>query len=379
MSKKTVFLNKSQILLLSSLLGLVVLLLLILLWKLPKQSPQQPFSEDKGQAMVADQDYSLSPDEALRRVPYGENTLRLGHEELVLESLDGKALLRVPCRLTEPIAKVQDGYCVVADRQGPHFYLLKDDKLVYEAQLDARVAGICLDAQAGLALIDELAQGKPAIQFYRLNDPKRIFSLRFEQSGYPMAMAFTLDHHFLDVLLLHTDGAHLKSIFKRFDLEGAQVAQRIPDRYREMFAGLTHDAQGHPVIWSARHVLVLDENADKVFYEGEFGEVLDVLRTDSVLNIMASEVQGGAFSLKQLNSAYKLSAGIPLKRPDLVPLELGSYVLLPSGQTLQVFDSRNNKMVEELDAGRRILRMAAYDSGHVLLVTEQGLKLVAIP
>lgn len=209
--------------------------------------------------------------------PFGRNLLSVRPEQVAMYDLNKTQLFSAPTTLLRPIVFSRGSAIFCGDRASGQLTVLKPSGIQFQNQLDGVLAGADYTANEGgrYAILDEVAQKNTKIHL--MNESGiRLFTLTFEQSGNPVQTRLTPDGKNLDVLILNTRGDRIKTILRRFDLSGGQVAQKVVEGYDDLFFGLTHSASGTPYIYSQTTVLALDFSSEPCQLIGHFSEVVEV-------------------------------------------------------------------------------------------------------
>lgn len=321
----------------------------------------------------------LSAAVASRITPFGRDLLLAQADRVCLQSYEGEDLYIYDGSMTQPQALAFAQGAVVGDRQGHDLLLLSQDGLLFKASLDGSFAGADLSPNAKyLTVIDEVPDQKARIHLLQ-TDGNKLLTLGFAASGYPLQVRFLPNSRAFDVLILDASSSRLKTLVKRYDISGSLLAQKVIEDYNELFYGLLHDAQGNPVVYSAKTVLKFAFDQEQPLMQASFSQILGVFPIDEQLLIYANTATGGSYSIFSLDKDGSLQEALPNAGHAEHFVQAGSLLLYSEGNTLRSCDLRSHRQGQALSTDGGILRFCLTGDQHISVLTDLGARLYDLP
>ncbi|MDO5033626.1 MAG: DUF5711 family protein [Eubacteriales bacterium] len=288
------YFDKSHLIILAS-LSLISLVLLVMFWVvIPRGQVQDAIRGP--QAFQASQSRELEGNQARRTYPLADKLVLVSREELVCEDYQGRQIFAVALDMNRPSVQVMDNFLLVGDREGSQVVVINPHGLVFESYLDGGFVKGALHKDGFWAFLDEQSDDKALVHLVS-PEGKRILTLSFAKSGNALNLKFTPDGRYLDILLLNTSSSNMKTLLRRYDLEGGLVAQKVVEAYNSLFYGLEHDVEGLPIIYSSNQALKLDFEAEESILEVELSSILAVYAQASQLLILGNDQPDAYYGL----------------------------------------------------------------------------------
>lgn len=291
--------NKSRVIFLAALTLISLFLLILVLVIIPRGQVEHAIRGPE--AFQAHQSRDLEANLARRTYPLADKLVFVSREELVCEDYQGRQIFAHALNMTRPSVQLMDNCLIVGDREGGQVVVVNPNGLVFEVHLDSSFVRASLSKKGYWAFLDEQADDKALVHLVS-PEGKKILTLSFAKSGNALNLQFSPDGNYLDVLILNTASSNMKTLVRRYDLEGGLVAQKVVEAYNALFYGLEHDQDGLPIIYSANHVVKLDFDQEENVLDAELSSILAVFPQGPDLVILGN-AQPDAF-----NGLYKFSA-----------------------------------------------------------------------
>lgn len=295
--------NKSRLIFLAVLILVSIFLLVLVLIIIPRGQVEHAIRGPE--AFRPHQTRELEASLARRTYPLADKLVFVSREELVCEDYQGRQIFAYALNMTRPSVQVMDNYLIVGDREGGQVVIINPNGLVFECQLDSSFVHAALNKDGSWAFLDEQSDDKALVHLVS-PEGKRILTLSFAKSGNALNLEFSPDGRYLDVLILNTASSNLKSLVRRYDLEGGLVAQKVVEAYNTLFYGLTHDPDGLPIIYSSNHVLKLDFDQEENLQDVELSSILAVYPHGQDLVILGNAQPDAYNGLYRFSSAKGL-------------------------------------------------------------------------
>ena len=291
--------NKSRAIFLAVLILISLFLLVLVLVIIPRGQVENDIRGPE--TFQAQQSRDLDANLARRTYPLADKLVFVSREELVCEDYQGRQIFAHALNMTRPSVQIMDSCLIVGDREGGQVVVINPNGLVFEMQLDSSFVRASLSKNGYWAFLDEQSDDKALVHLVS-PEGKRILTLSFAKSGNALNLKFSPDGNYLDVLILNTASSNMKTLVRRYDLEGGLVAQKVVEAYNSLFYGLDHDKDGLPIIYSANHLVKLDFEQEENIYDVELSSILAVFPQGADLIILGND-QPDAY-----NGLYKYSA-----------------------------------------------------------------------
>lgn len=296
--------RKNRLIFLGVLSAIVVILLVVLLVLIPQGQVRNAIRSSNEVEVIEQRELDLSL--AYSSIPLEDKLLIPAAGELRLENYASNQIFVQAINMQRPVVVRLGKRALVADRNGHDLLLVDGSELAYEALIDGNFAGGDLAPDGHLLIIDEQAKDNAKVHLLA-TDGQRILSLGFAKTGNPIAVKFTSDSKFFDVLLLNSSSSRLKTIVRRYDLQGTLIGQRSIEGYNSLFFGLRHDGQDRPVIFSPTQVLKIVFDKDTPLVSQNFASILDVEPVGDDLYVFANTQSDSFYSIYKIDSNSSVS------------------------------------------------------------------------
>lgn len=355
-------------------LGLIALILISILLFGPKLK-----EEDKdNRGLQAIQSFDLQGSVPGNTYTLGENFLILRPEQVTLQDYRGQQLSSIPLDFQLAVAIRDQDRVLCGDRQSTRVIQFDRNGALSETQLEGGLAGASFNGSSIWAVIDEIPDKHPIVHLLN-EDGSRIATLTFDLSGSPIRVAFTPDGKMLDVLILDSKGSRLKTVMKRFDLQGNQVAQRILEGYDGLFWNITHDSQGNPVVHSTSTVIRFHYDDEESLKNYDFAFIAAVYPHGEELTILAGGQQDSALTAYELMKDGTLENSESSFQSIDFSVQSGDSLLIASGANLYRYlqNQRKTDVLGMLDG--KIMDMEALSGNRLAVVTNRAASILQLP
>lgn len=359
---------------------IVLVLIAVLIFRIPKKTIEPAGDAASDQAVLGFlSKKDMSSAQARHCYPIQDELLYISLEQLVLEDYHGSQVYAMPVEFKRPAVYTKANMILCGDRDSARLVLINKDGLVFDTNLDGSFAGADFNGKNRWAVIDEVPETHPRVHLLDEHG-QRIFTLSFDKSGSPLRVSFTPDGHYLDVLILNSSGSRLKTLIKRYSLEsGSQTSQKAVESYEDLFAGLLHDRDGLPVIYSSTHLLRYDFAASQSLNELEFATIRGAFSHPGGISIVAGQEQDGSLSVYELKSSGEVAIGASnIGSVDRV-MRFGDRIIWWSGNHMGSYHLNSSKPGDSGTLDGEILAVDNIGGGKLNVVTERGARIVQIP
>lgn len=369
--------NSSQrkSLLLVALLFLIFLcLLVVVIYKMPDNMLTPAKSEETAELADFDLLISFSRNEGSRYYPFGDHLVYLSQDKLELLNLNNEILFDQTLEFTRPVGVYNADYFVAADRDSGKVIVLNRDNKQFELQLEGNFAGASFAGNKYISVIEENPNQPAFVHIVSLETGKISLTIQFFESGYPLAVCFSKDLTYFDVLLSNTAGSSLQPVVNRYDLAGRQTGQIMPQGYPYLYGSIQHDQADNVLIAAASHILALNFEREEPLAEHSAGKIYQLVSDQQVSALSSNRVEGeisvvdwdsanGTFIDREVNLLNQIEQ--VTANQDLVAISHNNQ--------LQLYNRKSHKIVLDQFLDSNILRIGIL-SDRLLLITENGVK-----
>lgn len=352
---------------------IALVLLLVVLF-----GPGNSENEEGQHGLGVIQTFAFDHNTAARYYPVGEKLLLLRPEQVTLQDYRGQQYASIPLDYQQAVAIVDRERALCGDRLGTRVIQFDSNGALFEAQLDGGLAGAAYNGSSTWAVIDEIPDKHPIVHLLK-EDGNRIATLTFDLSGSPVKVGFTPDGKLLDIVILDSKGSRIKTILKRFDLQGNQVAQRVLEGYDSLFYNLTHDSSGNPVVNSSATVVRFRYDQEDSVQSADFAFVSAVYAHGDALTILAGNQQDSALSAYEMKEDGTLETTETYFPSIDLSLRSGDTVILAGGASLYRYNqnSRKSELLGTLDG--KVSEMLGLGGNKLAVVTNRAASIIQLP
>jgi hypothetical protein len=368
----------------ASLIVLIVLAFLlmaaavVLVFSMPDNTALQLPIQTSTPMITADSGFACKESEAQRLYPFGADIIKIDNNRIVCLDILGVERFGINVEFTAPMVSQNEKFFLVSDRGAYAFVLVDSDGEVYRGTAEGRISGASLRSDGYLALIHDTSGGTGLVSLYAPNSGKKLFDCYNPESGYPLSVSFPPDGDFFDIALVNTSGASTRPAIKRYNLDGQQLGQRLPDS-TELLPLVSYDQEGRPVLCGASDLVALRYDQDKIVWQARFNQILSVRYHHLGLLALAREKQDGPCSLLCLKSDGKQRFSLPIGDMPTNFDCLGDLAVMGCGTHLLVADIIKGKMILETDIASEIIRVGFAGPGSVTVICRDRVRRLNIP
>lgn len=358
--------------------GLLILVFLILLLALIYKMPDSPKQVDNEDIMVEKVDMttimSFSSNEAKRYYPFSDQLVYLSQDKIEIKNYTGEIIYDEFLEFERPVAVYNDDYFLAGDRNSNKVLILNHQTKHFSLQLDGVFAGGYFAGQDYLAVIEENFEQPGFVHIVDLAKGEKILTIQFVESGYPLAVAFSNNLDYFDVLLVNTKGAALQPVIKRYNLAGTQIAQTMLNGYPFLYAKIFHDKADNIILASTSNILVVGMDEKEALLEYNSGKVYELISSTGISAFVSNRVEGDMFVLDwdSANLAFVENKVDLLHQIDQYCYHK-NFIAISNNNHVQVYDQNSSKLILDQIIDSNIVRLSIRD-GSLILITEQGLK-----
>ena len=362
-------------------IGLLVLvffvLLVILIYKLP-ESPEVSEDDQLPQIDTANirDVFSFEPHEASRYHSFNDKLVYFSQDQLAIKNYSGEIIYQEQIEFDRPIAVQSDLFFIAGDRNSSQLIVLDDRTKKFTLYLDGVFAGAYFGADQYLAVIDENPEKPGYVHIVDLSNGEKILTLQFVESGYPLAISFSNNLDFFDVLLINTKGSTLQPIIKRYDLEGNQLGQKMPGEHPFLYGKIFHDQSNNIVLGSTSNLLVLDLEQEEPIAEYSSGRVFEIISNSKLTAFTSMHLDGNLkiVSWDESNKRFTELEIDTIKSLDGF-ISGNNLIAFYANNSLRVYDQNKNTIVLDQMINADIVRIG-FNDNQLVLITKQGVKIL---
>lgn len=279
--------------------AIALIVFIVLLVRLPSGDSGRAY-QDEASATRLMKRRTFTFDETRDMALVGNRLAKLRTDQFFMYSVEGEEVAQENINYDELGWTKKGRDLLIGDRGtvGQTIYYFNENGLLWQNTLEGSFAKADI-GQNVVAVIDEVNAGFPVVHLMNRDSGQLRYRLSFAESGHAVDLGLTPSESALDVLLLNTRTSRSKVILKRYDLEGGQMAQRIPEGLDEFFYGLEHQGS-QLVIYAPTRIVSLDYQGDEFYYDLNFAEVKWVEARNKTCLAMVREEEGGNWKLLKI-------------------------------------------------------------------------------
>ncbi len=375
---------------LGGLILLVFVLILALLFIVAK-APGTLFVSADDQAaeylsLTTEEAFTLSDGEAEQLYPFNSDHLvKISNDLVSYISFKGAVENTVAISTMNPLVTINKNYILVADQGAYNFYLLDNNGLVLQGKTSSPIEGAAVSLSGKTAFIMDEIYTKGVLRVLD-EEGKHILDWRVRdrlRSGYIISMAFTEDNQKIDVSLLNTDGAALKSYLTRLDLQEQAIVSSLS----------LYGSTAYPLIYPAGDDLVFTVGSTQVLKnQGAASEpwlTFDIIQETSYdqngLALLASPVAGQSpslyyFAASEQGNADRGSAGTGTSFGNNMYGLTSGYGMISVAQGEDVYIAKQANLAEANQYACKglIVRQFFLSESHLLVITENSVQVIRV-
>ncbi|MGB4609164.1 MAG: DUF5711 family protein [Saccharofermentanales bacterium] len=364
-------------------IGLLVLvffgLLFILIYKLP-DSPELPEDESLKPIESANIETVLefSAHDANRYFPFANQLVYLSQDQLILKNYAGKDIYQEQVDLERPVGVSNANYFIAGDRNSGQIIVLDSHGKKFSLHLDGRFAGAYFGGEQYLAIIEENSDQPGFVHIVDLETGEKMLMIQFFESGYPLAVSFSNNLDFFDVLLTNMKGSMIQPVIKRYDLNGNQIGQKLPDDYPYLYGKIDHDPNNNIVLTSTSNILVLNLEQEKPIASYAPGKVYEIAAGTKLMAFASTHVEGSLqiaeWDLtKLIFNEKELEIGTSIDNFTYS----ADYISFNDGNKVKVFERNSGNLILDQVVTADIIRIGI-NANQIILITDQGVKILSL-
>lgn len=227
-----------------------------------------------------------------------------------------------------------------------------------------------------MAVIEENPDQPGFVHIVNMQTGEKMLVLQFFESGYPLAVCFSNNLDYFDILLTNIKGSMIQPIIKRYDLNGNQIAQKLPDDYPFLYGKIDHDSNDNIVITSTSNILVLNLEQEKPIADYAPGKIYEIAAGTKITAFASTHIEGSLQIIewdpeKQVFNEKDIEIGTSIDNFTYT----SDYITFNDGNKVKVFDRKNGALVLDQVVTADIVRIGI-NSNQIVLVTDQGVKVL---
>ncbi|NLM20015.1 MAG: hypothetical protein GX217_08390 [Clostridiaceae bacterium] len=362
-------------------IGLLVLiffiLLIVLIYKLP-DSPKLPEDDSLQPIESANVETILefSLHDATKYYPFGNQLIYLSQDQITLKNYAGKDTYQERIDFERPVGVYNENYFVAGDRNSGQIIVLDSHGKKFSLHLDGRFAGAYFGGEQYLAIIEENPDQPGFVHIINMQTGEKMLLIQFFESGYPLAVSFSNNLDFFDILLTNIKGSMIQPVIKRYDLNGNQIGQKLPDDYPFLYGKIDHDSNDNIVITSTSNILVLNLEQEKPIAGYAPGKVYEIAAGTELTAFASTHVEGSLQIVewdpeKQTFNEKEVAIGTSIDNFTYSE----DYITVNDGNKVKVFDRKSGTLVLDQIVTADIVRIGI-NSNQIVLITDQGVKIL---
>ena len=308
--------------------------------------------------------------EAQNLYPFGDSLVRLSTGRITSLDILGNERFVVDVDFASPYAVVQGRWLLAADRDGPGYVMLTSDGLAFQGELNGPVSGAAVGPDGVTALIQNQQNGNGIVSVLEAGTGRHLFDCHFPESGYVLSVTFS-DRASFDVSLVNTDGSAVQPIIKRYNIQGSQTGQLIPD-LAALYPLLSHTRQGDPVLAGANQLAALSYTSDGPLWTRAYQRIQALVSHEDRLYVLAAESLNSSLGLYLFDAAGAEKRLYDIGESAIGPVLSGRLAGVASGTRLLILDSQSGELLQEENLSADIVRFAFNGQTSVTVVTNSG-------
>ncbi len=316
--------------------------------------------------------YSYLPEVAKHLFLFDGNLILSDGNYLTYMTYSGSTIDEDVAEFTDPFLCDSDSNtALVADLQGSNYALIGKDGIKKLANVDNTCVSGALNGQNNYALVEVTAQRQGLVHVYDYASDKRLFTIQFADSDYPMDLRFNPSQQSLDVLLSNTRGNNLESVLKSYDLNGKQISEVSLSNDGDLLTEITYDNQGRTVVVGTHKCIRLNDAEELAKFDFS-GSLINYFENKGELSFLINNDQQELSFLK-INGDQLDVINVPLRNAGVGSSAIHNNTLLLSvGTELYRFDITRRQFIDYLDVGSSVVHIESYED-NVALITSNVL------
>ena len=308
--------------------------------------------------------YQLSASDQADIYPLGSFQVRL--EQGGLLYLDGKGREQAwheTNLLSAQLICAGDKYLAIGDEESSKFVIAQEAGVVFSDNVSSKAVGADL-AGDDLVILDQGQDSKGEIRYYDLVRKELMFTLEFQDSGYPLRVRIVPNGQAIDILVLNTDQVDPISLIQRYGFDGKlQGEVQLPGYY----GSFVYDGK-LVIAYSDTNIAQIDvetgESASFAAPEG-FSHIL----ADRTGVTMLGNVSDGDSSWFMRFNGNESTESVTIPLLTANPVVADGWLLLPAGNDLLLYDLTDLVLIsiENFDSPLRRIWLA--EGGRALVIT----------
>lgn len=254
-------------------------------------------------------------------------------------------------------------YLVLGDNESPGFAVVNETGIVFSDKIKSRAMSADIRGD-DLLLLDQGQDSKGEIRYYNLAAKELIFTIEYQDSGYPLLARLVPGLSAADILVLNTDEFEPRCLMQRYDLNGKLLSELDLGHY---FGGFIHYGQ-KPVVYGQDLVALVNlesKEIENIPLPAGFSYIL----TDRTGFILLGSRPGEDGSWFLPFASGKESALIEIPLLTAKPAAADGWLLIPSVNNLSLYDLTDIQLAGSEDFPEALKEIYFSPAGRVLIVT----------
>ncbi len=351
---------------------IALIMILVFVAQLPRETGTEAGLAESGDRLAKIRSYTYEETRELDLC--GERIISLSADHFQAQDLSGVEIARENLNFHELFYVTFQDSLIMGDRREPgqNIYYFQRDALLWSSPLSGTFAGARLSADV-LAVIDNPDHGPPSLHLLKRTDGHRIYTLTFDESGYIADFSFTPDGRALDVLLINTKTSDLKTIIKRYDLQGGQMAQFIPDLKNSFLHSLSYLGQDL-VLYGEDKIYFVKPDAEQGVQMLENPHVYRLFSHAGQLYGIVQTKLGEPPELIKISGPEQVESLKTLPREAQMAEVMGSYLLLACGRDMIIYNLERQSFQTSVTLPDEAIAMSYDGAGTAYILTPTSIQ-----
>lgn len=308
--------------------------------------------------------YRLAASDQADIFPLGSFQVR--HEQGGLLYLDGKGREQAwheTNLLSAQVICSADDHLIIGDKESSKFVIAQEAGVRFSDKVTSRVVGADLSGD-DLVILDQGQDNKGEIRYYDLGRKELMFTLKYQDSGYPLLVRIVPGEEAIDILVLNTDKVDPFSLIQRYGLDGKLQSEV---RLTGYYGSFVHNGK-LVIAYSDTNIAEIDmetEELNSFTLPSGFSYIV----TDRTGVIMFGDVAGEDQSwIMRFNGSESTdSASIPSL--TAAPSAAEGWLLVPSGNDLLLYDLADLILISSESFFSPLRKVWLDEGGRALVIT----------
>lgn len=308
--------------------------------------------------------YQLATAEQSDVYPLGSFHIRI--EQGGLLYLDGKgreqAWHETNLLVAQIIGSAED-YLIIGDSESSKFVVAQESGVIFSDNVTSRAVGADL-AGEDLVVLDQGQDSKGEIRYYDLMQKELKFTLKFQDSGYPILARLVPGERALDILILNTDRVDPVTLIQRYGLDGKLRGEVQLTGY---YGSFIHSSDS-VIAYSDTNIAAVNmETGEITGFDAPAG--FSHIVADRSGTILLGDVPGGDESWHMRFSGSENTAAVSIPLLTAAPAAADGWLLVPAGNELLLYDLADLILISSESFPSPLRQIWLAKGGRLLVIT----------